>query len=171
MKLPIVIALMAIALSACGPNKIKIAVPFDENQAKAMLAPGENQVNGSALIRQSGGGIVTCAGNIVILMPVTAYARQWAKHVYGTEQDGYRPTAGLGLEFEGANTFFKNVKSTNCDVEGRFSFLNIADGEFYVFTKINWTVQDQFGPVIQGGSIMKKIALSGGEKVETVLSP
>lgn len=171
MKKLITMALTAIALSACGPATVKINAPFDENQAKAMLAPGKNQVSGSALIRQAGGGIVTCAGNMVLLMPVTEYAKQWARHVYGTDQNGYRPTAGRGIEFEGADTFFKNVKSTNCDVEGKFTFQNIADGEFFVFTKINWTVQDQFGPVIQGGSIMRRIALSNGEKVETVLSP
>jgi hypothetical protein len=154
---------------ACGMNQtITIKAPFDESQAKIMLLPGTNQIKGSGLIRQAGGGVVTCAGNNVILMPVTNCAREWAKHVFGSDIQGYYSTGMYrSITFSGADLFLNTVRLTNCDAAGFFNFTDVADGTFYVITRINWTVQNE----IQGGSIMKSVTLSGGSKAEVTLSP
>ena len=166
---------------ACGMNQaITIKAPFDESQAKTMLLPGSNQIKGSGLIRQAGGGVVTCAGNNVILMPVTNCAREWAKHVFGSDIEGYYSTDMYrSITFPGAELFLNTVRLTKCDAAGFFNFTNVADGSFYVITRINWTVpvytrignrltvQDES----QGGSIMKSVTLSRGSKVEVTLSP
>ncbi|MBP7370582.1 MAG: hypothetical protein KA902_04010, partial [Arenimonas sp.] len=63
---------ISILLTGCmtAPT-ITLTTPFDSDYAQKMLADGTNMVKGSALIRQAGGGVVTCAGNEVLLIPNT----------------------------------------------------------------------------------------------------
>ena len=59
------------------------------------------------------------------------------------------------------------AKSATCDPQGFFTFSNVANGTFYVFTRINWTV----GSEIQGGTVMKTVVTAKGKVAEIVLSP
>jgi hypothetical protein len=163
-------ALIAISiLSGCAQNRaISLTGSFDENQAKKMLEKGNNSIKGSALIRQQGGGIVTCAGGIVLLMPATGYAKEWAMNLYGSDVQGYFQTGPVGIDFENVDKrFYTSVRHTNCNAAGFFEFKEVADGTFYVFTKINWHA----GGAIQGGSIMQSIKTENGQSYELTLSP
>jgi hypothetical protein len=161
------VAVMAGFLVSCAPVPVRVAAAFNEADAKAML-PGGSSVTGSAFIRQQGGGVVSCAGGVVLLIPKTAYAGEWARHVYGADSGpGYRPAMLRGINFLDSDAFSRTVRTTNCDVSGRFNFDRVGDGCFYVVSKVTWTV----GYETQGGSIMRSIELSGGEKKDIVLSP
>jgi hypothetical protein len=166
----IFIAFFVLQLSACASNQyVEIkSVKFDKAQADKMMMPGKNKISGSALIRQQGGGVVTCAGLDVYMMPATDYAKKWAGVIYGSEKGGYKPTNLQGIEFINLDKdFSQSIVAEKCTPSGNFVFNKVADGEFYVFTKINWSA----GGYIQGGSISKAVIVSGGAEATVVLSP
>ncbi len=158
----------AVFAAACASNQtVVLSSQFDPATVEPMLRAGGNQVSGSALIRQVGGGVVTCAGGMVYLMPVSPYAREWARVIYQSEVQGYYKTQGRGIEFSNLDQrFAAAVRSTACNAQGFFNFPDVADGQFYVFAKVNWRV----GGEIQGGSLMKSVSVRGGQKSEIVLS-
>ena len=167
MKLLIVSILALTIVGGCASKSVSLTARFDADAAKRQLIEGTNIVRGSGLVRQAGGGVVTCAGNPVFLMPVTSTAREWATHLYGSPQAGYRSAGGPGVMFDGAEEFMSAVRTANCDAQGSFRFDHVANGEFYVFTRIVWRV----GGEMQGGSVMRSVSLKGGSSVEVVLSP
>lgn len=169
MKKIITITAACLALSGCvSAPKVNMTSTFDAAQATKLLQPGANHVSGSALIRQAGGGVVTCAGGTVFLMPGTEYAREWALRLYGSSTSGYFPARGPGLDFTNLNTSFAGaVRQASCNAQGGFAFDNVADGNFLLFTKIIWRA----GNETQGGSVMKSVSVSGGQKKEVVIAP
>lgn len=169
LKVGVLAMTVAVAcLAGCATNRaVTLTAPFDAAAAKAQLADGSNSIKGSALIRQVGGGVVTCAGGSVFLMPATAMANEWATYVYGNPNGGYFNASGLGMQFEGGQEMYAATKQTTCNAQGAFSFDRVADGEFLVFTRITWLV----GYAQQGGSIMRRVKLAGGQATEVVLSP
>jgi len=136
-----------------------------------MLEQGENTIKGSALIRQRGGGVVTCAGCEVVLIPATDYARERIRTIYGNEIKGYN-TAGFGrkqVKFDSSEPeYFQLMKKTIGDAQGYFSFPNIKDGDYFVVTYIAWKVNDYF---YEGGNLMQYVVVSGGGTKEIVLAP
>ncbi|MES1927437.1 putative lipoprotein [Salinisphaera sp. T31B1] len=143
--------------------------PFDAEKAQQMLKPGPNTITGSAVIRQSGGGVVTCAGNPVYLVPSTEYATQRIRAIYGNGYKGYVPAAGYRkIEFiPDEPGYNKYTRQTSCDAQGNFEFTSVADGYFYVTTAITWSVNY----VAQGGALMQYVDVRGGETEKVVLSP
>jgi hypothetical protein len=161
----------ALALSACGSRPFALSVPFPEQAAAAAMQPGANSIQGSGLLRQRGGGVVTCAGRPVWLMPANAYTREWISYEYewnGDAMDGY------GIKYAGTRPyvylhppgFSYHRKTTACDAQGNFRFDGLADGSYYVTTDVSWTV----GYSPQGGVLIKHIGLSGGKKHDLVIT-
>jgi hypothetical protein len=176
---------LALLLAACAAAKpVNIAVPFDQARARAQLAAGTNTVNGRVLVDLDNGNLVSCANNVVNLVPVTAYAREWARQFYrldsgryGTLDAAYRlDSRGPEIQFVGADAFYATTRTTRCDADGEFSFINVANGEFFVIAKTRWLGRDHdYYDFMYGindaqeedGSVMKRIRLTGGE-VENV---
>jgi hypothetical protein len=160
-----------ITLAACGitPVKYNLTTSFNAEQAQALLLDGANTIKGSALLRQRGGGVVTCAGKAVQLTPATAYADERMTAIYGASDYGYRPVIPA-IQFEFTDPRYLSFsKKTICDAQGFFKFSNIADGTFYVTTDIVWQVSsDAIFP--EGGYVMKKITVKNGETSEIVLT-
>ena len=144
---------------------VKINAEFDSLEAAKVLTHGNNTIKGSALWRQSGGGVVTCAGGQVGLVPATAYAIERIEHLYGNS------TAGAlvkQLEFEPDPVDFKVfVRSVQCDAQGYFSFTRVPDGDYFAITSVSWAVANR----MQGGPLMERVSVAGGDTKEIVLSP
>lgn len=131
-----------------------------------MLRQGVNTIKGSGLIRQQGGGVVTCAGNEVFLIPATAYSTERMKAIYPLAEGGLN-TAGQ-VKFEpNPPEYVTNMRTTKCDAQGNFGYDRVADGKFFVVSSVVWHVRD----TPQGGAMMKSVTLSGGETKTVVLSP
>lgn len=144
---------------------------FDREMAEHQLRPGNNTIKGSALLRQSGGGVVTGAGNKVGLVPFTPYTQERMGKIYLNENGGYNRLGFQGLLERDISTpkapgYDEAVKETTADAQGFFTFNNLADGTYYVVTTIAWVVANQ----PQGGALMKKVTVSGGEVKEVVLT-
>lgn len=154
---------VALALCGCATQRI-VALPdtFDEVQAAAMLAPGKNTIKGSAVMRQRGGGVVTCAGLAVRLIPATQYAKQRMAQIYGSTNFA-RQSVRFEPESPGYNAA---IRSSVCNAQGFFSFESLSDGEFFITTVVAW----QVGYAVEGGALMARVAVAGGETKEITLA-
>ena len=172
-RLGMAVMVMAAATFLTGgcvvaPRQVRIAEPFDAELARQLSGPGLNTVKGSALIRQAGGGVVTCAGQTVYLVPSTGYAQARLKALYGNNIE--RAAAGsqwLPQFIPDPPEYKKFVRSSVCDAQGYFVFDQVADGDFYVNTVITWLV----GNSTEGGSLLHHVAVRGGQTVSIVLAP
>jgi len=164
--------LTSIFITGCATKLSSLQTTFNANEAKDMLVKGNNSITGSALIRMKNGGVVTCAGGAVELVPLTNYSKERIIAIYGNDQEGYSPT-GYGSEVikfsNEPEDYKKLVKKTHCDAQGYFNFKDIADGSFFLVTHIGWL--GGYFDTKQGGSLMHRVDLSNGENKNIVLSP
>ena len=139
---------------------------YDPAETLWMQEEGDNSLHGSALIRQAGGGIVTCAGNIVYLAPDSTYATEYFNVAFGNANKGYVIVDTLEI-VNLSQEFLADRLVTTCDTLGKFTFGNLPDGKYYLVSSIFWFV----GGLKQGGTMMQKVELRDGETINTVLVP
>lgn len=174
MSKPAFVFLSALAVSGCvstPPPRIHLASAFQSDIARRMLEKGSNSIHGSALIRQRGGGVVSCAGNEVILVPSMSYSDERMRIIYGPGYSGYRPLLGAreGVFADDPPEYRDLTLRTRCDAQGNFRFARVADGSFWITTRIIWQVRAYATP--EGGDLMQRVTVKGGEIKEVVLSP
>jgi len=160
---------LALGIAGCAaPQKpVQLTTSFNATEAQRLTQPGANIVSGSALIRQNGGGIVTCAGLSIMLIPHTAYAAERIRAIYGNTERGSNPIQRQ-LQFVPDDTRYLQItRQTVCDAQGKFTFNDVADGRFYLISVINWRV----GNAVQGGSLMQAVSVKDGGSRDVVLSP
>jgi hypothetical protein len=144
----------------------EISASFDAAHARRLLQEGSNSVKGNAFMRQRGGGVVTCAGQAVRLVPATQYARQRFFALYGSNESGSQ--RGQRYRFNpDPPEYYANTREQKCDSQGNFLFERVADGEFFVATQITW----QVGYSAEGGNLMQRVAVSGGKTVSIIMAP
>lgn len=160
-----------VALTACATQQVPIVRPvsvFDAAKANEMLQPGANTIKGSALMRQNGGSVVTCAGLEVALIPSTEYARERIEYLYGSVNKGSSTALGR-VKFTSTDPAYITARrSVICDSQGYFKFERVANGEFFLITSITWKT-NQYNT--QGGTLMQRVTIAGGEVKEVVLAP
>ena len=172
------IAVSALAAAGCAsPSKVFINSKFDTGEANNLLAAGKNTVKGSALIRQMAGGVVTCAGLPVTLIPATAYAderlpKTFVPRTFMVNDSGF-------MSFRIADSYPAPIfipdepqypqltRNSICDAQGFFKFDQLADGSFYIWTTVQWYVDKDK----QGGVLLKRVSVKNGETKEIVLAP
>lgn len=157
------------AVSGCvtlgKAEEVYIGVPFNLAEATASLQPGPNTIKGNAFIRQNGGGVVTCAGNAVFLVPATAYAIARFESLYGNARGGF---SRRNVKFTPDEPEYRaQTRETRCDAAGSFEFAGLADGDFFVTTSVVWTVSY----ASQGGYVMQRTRVSGGRTINVVVAP
>ena len=162
-------------LAGCATHPvptIKIKAEFNAEEAFSALEKGNNQIKGSALLRQRGGGVVTCAGTVVGLVPATPYATERLRSVYGSIEGGFRPFSKGDLKFDPEQSVYHTASiKTRCDSLGFFKFENLKDGEYYVITWISWDVPSgQYTNSREGGEIGQRVLINSGEVKEIVLT-
>jgi hypothetical protein len=168
-----IISALALTLVGCAttrPEVVKISAPFNEVAAAEAMKPGNNIITGSAFMRQRGGGVVTCAGASVELLPATPYAIERIGHLYGNKSEGLRTVAQHQKPFQfdpDAEGYIRIARKTKCDAQGKFTFEKVADGEFFLVTTVVWSLSTY---TTDGGTIMQRLSVSGGEAKSVVLS-
>jgi len=165
----VIAATTVIGTSGCAhsPQTVQLISKFQASQARQQLEKGNGTIKGSGLLRQRGGGVVTCAGNEVMLIPFTTYAAERVSAIYGNPNGGYASIYNAGrIKFDPDLPEYRVLmKKTLCDAQGYFKFTNVSPGNFYVFTKIVWAVKGA-----EGGTIAEKISVADGEEKEIVLT-
>jgi hypothetical protein len=166
------LSVLALALViGCAPSTVRTVTlknPFDKDQADRLLRTGKNTIKVNAFLRQAGGGVVTCAGETVYLTPATEMAKERITAIYGSVLGGFRRINALPtIKFANADTAYdEKRKSAICSSEGRVTFEKVANGDFYITTRVVWSASN----IPQGGNLSKKITVSDGEVLDLVLS-
>ncbi len=164
----LVIGFMTVGCATMQPYVL--TNPFDPIVAKDLLSPGNNKIYGSALIRQQGGGIVTCAGCDVQLIPVTPYSEQRMMIIYESDQKGYKSLSGfvMPIKFEPDPwEYYEYRLKTIGEPLGTFEFNEVGNGEYFLVTTITWYA----GHSTQGGNLMQRVKVTGNESIKIILTP
>ncbi|RVT87025.1 hypothetical protein DXV76_02755 [Rhodobacteraceae bacterium CCMM004] len=161
------LAVLALAaLAGCG-GTIEMATPFDAREVAYVTRSGAADVTGQAFFRQRGGGVVTCAGEEVALIPAGAYMREFVTKGFGRVEGGTIP-AIMAPQVSHPPEFAQYRRTATCDAEGDFEFRNVANGDYYVTSIVLWTVGDQIIP--EGGALAKLVQIRGGRDQRVIVS-
>jgi hypothetical protein len=123
---------------------------------------GYGTIVGNAFIRKQDGGIVSCAGQPVLLFPSGSYADERIEYLYQSLESGHNNTRNID---KADPKYAENGSQTVCDVDGRFKFQSLPAGSYYVISTVWW------GDPIQGGAqMMKRVSIIGDETKEITIS-
>jgi len=147
---------------------VNMTTTFDLVQTRQLNEKeGNNTILGNSFLRQNGGGVVTCAGSTVYLIPKTPYSSEIMSSIYGNTENGYDPVYSIGVSIPNIPAEYSILmKKSICDSQGNFIFNNIGDGEYFINTKVTWVV----GQAIQGGDLIQKIKVLHGETKKVILT-
>lgn len=171
------IAAVLFVLTGCAtqsiePKTISIKEPFDPKAASEMIASGNAKLTGTAFMRQQGGGVVTCAGNAVNLIPATKYAMERMTGIYsGSFTKGevkylsvYHPHSKAVFQPD-PSEYKRYTRTSICDAQGNFEFQDVKDGWYYLATRVVWTVR-----MVEGGGLATLISVQDGKSDRVIIS-
>lgn len=169
------IVLLIGLLAGCSGQVAHLQSRFDESKTREMLREGTASIHGSALWRQKGGGVVTCAGLRVEMVPATEYAAERMRAIFGNSVSGYH-TVGLFdsfPRFENTPAAYDSlVRASTCDAQGNFVFDRVGSYDFFLLTRVTWEVPvSRFSSSTEGGFLMRRVSVHEAEDVRVVLSP
>jgi hypothetical protein len=127
---------------------------FDAIEMENFVGKGPRTIEGQAFLRQRGGGVVTCAGQEVALIPATHYMTEII-YAIGAKTKTYKDIYNNPIKGKGYG------RHTICDAQGTFQFINVPDESWYVVTIVQWKV----GSSLQGALLYKRIEKSDENRV------
>jgi hypothetical protein len=158
-------------LTGCAPIQPRTVdlsgTMFNAVQAGDLIQPGPNTIKGGAFMRQVGGGVVTCAGEEVALVPATQYAAARMRALYGTDGEFGANTSRYVAFSPDIEGYAMLTRRTRCDAQGNFIFEKVANGTFYITTTVRWSVSRSE----QGSKLMQRTAVKDGAIANLVISP
>lgn len=165
-------------LSGCSyTHTYNINSPFSYDETSKLLRKGSNTVKGQAFMRQANGGVVTCAGYDVNLIPVTDYSSERMQASYLSTLEGYNPAYswnGYAINYifiPDEAQYHQLMRTTTCDAQGNFKFKNVSKGDFFITAKVQWQVPGAYNSsYMQGGALMKKISVTEDGTTEVIIS-
>ena len=165
----------AMMLASCAstmpaPRYLRQAtIPFNAADAAWSTRPGKNTISGSALMRTMVGDVKTCAGLLVELIPETPYARERMAISFGSGDSGYFPASNLTAPAPYPE-YNRTVRRSVCDAQGTFSFEGLPDGAYFVTASVVWNIPMRDVALVQGGDLMQRVTVGGGETHKIVLT-
>jgi hypothetical protein len=159
------VAILALSLSACATVKLTpptwdVRAPEKEAAEYApFLKTGSGTISGQAFLTQRGGGVVTAAGQEVLIDPATPTAIEWW-HKAGTQFD-FRDLMHPSQNFQNAR------KRVIADASGKFSLGGLPVGRYFVRTILTWDVPYHG---IQGGLLGELVEVKEGQTTNLILN-
>lgn len=154
------IVVLAATLVGCAPMPpTQTATPYVSEDYDAYRAVGPNTVLGQALLRQRGGGVVTCAGTTAVLFPDSQYFRE-VIDIFALGRQMIPVPPGGGRVPGPA------VRSAVCDASGNFAFEGVPQGRWILVAQVNWTV----GKASQGGLLRREVEVIEGASNRFILA-
>jgi hypothetical protein len=155
-------ALSALALVGCAQYQppTYVPVPYDEAEYAALPKSGTGVVKGQVFALTVGGDVKKGAGQPVYLMPATSFRNQW-----------YHESIELGhaLAVDADRRHLALERKTIADGDGRFEFVAVPPGSYYVMSQITWSVPSKYGLEPQGGLVVLKVDVKNGESTDAML--
>jgi hypothetical protein len=143
-----------------------VNVPFDASEAAFSQQPGTGVVSGQGFLRQNGGGVVTCAGSDVRLIPVTRYSTARMQMIFRNTEAGYGPALSMTAPEDPPVEYVRQTRQATCDAQGNFRFEGLPPGEYFVTTRVQWMV----GYATQGGTLMRRVTVAPGQSQSVMLT-
>ena len=103
---------------------------FNEADYAPYAIDGTAVIKGEAVATLKDGKTIKAVGELVYLIPATAYSREWFEHAIlaGHRIEGIDPRS------------LRVTRTTSTDMEGRFTFINVPQGDYYLTCTVTWTV-------------------------------
>lgn len=158
----VLFAVAATALLAACVAAPKINSTFDPNEVSFIKQDGKGSIKGQAFMRRNDGVVVYGAGSDVYLIPKGKYSEERINALYrGGKFNAYTPNPATTDP-----RYTDYTRTTKANGEGRFEFQGIADGEYYIAVQVMWMA----GDMRQGGSLMERASIKGGNSVEVIMT-
>ena len=132
---------------------------FDSSLAAFINKSGTTTIKGHAFLRKKNGYTVDASGEIVRLIPVTPYADERFRKIYGNRK--FVPTI-LAPRLEPADPGYDTFsRQTKADALGKFEFQNVGPGHYYVATQLVFVDTSKY--FNDGGAIYDEVIVTGKE--------
>lgn len=165
-----VVMLAGLLLAGCqsAPTRPPSTIAFSAEEAAFIRKPGTGTITGHAFRTRPLGQVVNAAGEIVRLVPVTAFSRERFRQLYGDRF--YVASSAYPKQDTPDPAYVDHTRTTRADARGRFSFDKVAPGSYFVTTQVIWGAED--AAQREGGSVYDLVTLTGKETepVEIILS-
>jgi hypothetical protein len=137
-----------------APSFVQMQTKFDYSEHEPYAKSGKNGIIGQAFLTRQGDGVVTCAGNRVLLMPATSYFREMFWHMIVARSEPKPPET----PYPSLKGMFRR---TECDAQGNFSFSEVPDGTWFLLTQVN---------AAHGGLLITEMTLPNGGTSRVLLT-
>lgn len=159
----------ALFLSACNSVPSGPTARFDPAEAAFIRKEGRATISGQAFLRDKQGhaNVRYAAGEVVRLVPATAYAQARITRFYG---GGKYVPALLAPKSSPDPEYAAYTRTTKAGPTGRFSFDKVAPGRYFLTTQVAWTPKGSL--LTEGGAVYDEVTVTGKETdaIEVVLS-
>lgn len=157
---------LAALSSACVPGPVTTS-SFSTEEAAFIRKSGTGVIVGHAFRTRAKGQVVNAAGEVVRLIPATAYARERFSSLF--EKTKFLPHWRYP-DGQIDSRYAEFTRTTKTTARGRFSFDKLAPGTYFVSTQVIWGEEDAI--FREGGSVYDEVTLTGKETepVEVILS-
>ena len=156
------VVVAALGLQACQAARIESK--FDPAHAEFALKKGRGRIEGQAFLRRDYGRLVTAAGERVFLIPATTYTVERFNSMFGGDMRSYY---GNTVE-DPPETYYRYRRETKVDMQGKFSFENLAPGRYIVATRIFWTEPRSY--LTRGGAVYDVVDVRNDETTTAIIS-
>lgn len=169
------IAVFAIAaafpLAACQSSRpaadaAQINVPFNPAEAAYIKKSGSATISGHAFWRDDKGGTVNAAGEVIRLVPATAYARARFAVLYRGQRSipaNQIPTTTPDPQYA------DYTRTTRAESNGRFEFDNVGPGAYFVTAQVRYRDRDEHVRLNAGVyTSIQRVGQDGGAMFESV---
>ncbi len=152
-----------------------VGVPYTDAEFAWSAAPGTNALEADTLLRTPRGNVKTCAGLTAQLLPRTPYGTALIALIFTNDDADFSPGAIAERKLESAPPGVTRYwRRAQCNGEGHFAFAHLPDGDYYAITNVTWDAPSILSgtvlPPVEGGVLMQRIHLAGGETKHIVMS-
>lgn len=170
----------ALVFSGCAPSQqlqtriIDLQSTFSVDEVRSVKERGTATVTGEAFTTDRG-VVVTCAGIVVKLVPVTEFSQERMFHLYNSKTKGYMSaedqlySSRYRFEFRPNPPEYSDYMiETICNSRGEFTFNNVSAGKYYLITRVVWNAGG--GGDFAGGNQMQLIEVQENEVLTKIVS-
>lgn len=157
---------------------IEMDSAYSRSKVSWSLEDGNNTIRGDGFLMRRDGQIVKCSGRMVQLIPYGTYSEERMRLKYASRKYVRLPMyehqlsqlhdftyQGMYLELADPK-YTEDIRSTTCNIDGKFNFKNIPSGEYFIETIISWGV----GDFPQGGFVYEKVSIEPRENEEIYIT-
>jgi hypothetical protein len=142
---------------------------FEPAEAAFIRQEGATKLEGQAFLRDPHGHVDVryAAGEVVRLIPATAYARARFAQFYGDKK--FVPALLAQTPAQDAD-YLAHMRTTKAGPTGRFTFDKLAPGRYFVATQLTWTPSGRW--LAEGGAMYDEVEVTGkeSEPIRLILS-